>query len=202
MLLCIFSIKIDCQPMRVWCQPMRNCCQPMRNSVFYRNVCVSLVDGAVTCNVETAMLFSFTSLFQMVYTAPHSVNHLSTYCSGHLMFITCPFVAMYSFYALYLSFSLLTVCLCAVRCSRPFHLAGAHALEVRVSSPCLQSCVELFMFHTFSINPLSRRHQATPAVTKPPSPPSPDLPLSHILSLQPHPSRQTFPRPVEPAKPN
>ena len=31
-------------------------------------MCVSLVYWVVTCNVETAMLFSFTSLFQMVYT--------------------------------------------------------------------------------------------------------------------------------------
>ena len=74
-------------------------------------------------------------------------------------FLSCPF-----------SFSLITVCSCAVHCSRPFHLARAHALKVSLTSPCLQSCVERFLCHTFSNKPLSRRHQANR--------PSPGLPLS------------------------
>ncbi|KAH9391743.1 hypothetical protein TYRP_022591 [Tyrophagus putrescentiae] len=92
------------------------------------------------------------------------------------------------------------------KCSRPFHLAGGHALKVSLTSPCLQSCAEHYLCHTVSINPLSRRHQATPVVTKPPSSLSPfnraKPPDFLSPSLQPSQAAGLYPLPVEPARPN
>ncbi|KAH9402650.1 hypothetical protein TYRP_016183 [Tyrophagus putrescentiae] len=109
------------------------------------------------CAPPVIVNFSHLSLFSFCV--------LSLPPSGHFMFITCPFRGHVLIFCLVSFLSLFSPSVHALRSVLGLSISPEHLLL----SPCLQSCVERFLCHTFSNKPLSRRHQANR--------PSPGLPL-------------------------